>query len=190
MGAPGTTLFEIRRRHLGDPISVQFPAGYVSPLVQGQLIYPRGTAVGGAGAGPGAAVQDWNSGVPASGSGAFLGFLTRDVVDQGPTLFEVDIPTNPLALPFTAGLEVTVEKGEAVECEGTQYICTSGTGAIYAGTPLGTRLSFDGLGRFYVAQSGDNAYYSLRANSGSPGNYPTPLVAGNLRIMAEMISAG
>ena len=187
--ALATTLFEIRRRHLGDPISVMFPAGYIS-LGTGTLIYPRGTAVGGAGAAE-QSIQDIQSGIPASGQGAFLGFLTRDVVDGGPTLFEVDIPASyVLGLPFTAGLECAVEKAELVECEGVQYICTSGTGAITSSTALGSKLSFDGQGRFYVAQSGDNAYYSLRGNSGIGGNGPVPLVSTNLRILAEMISAG
>ena len=189
MSAPGTTLFEIRRRHLGDPISVLFPAGYVSPGT-GALIYARGTAVGGAGAGPGSSTGDIMSGIPANGSGVFLGFLTRDVVDGGPSLFEVDIPASyVLGLPFTAGLECAVEKAELVECEGVQYICTSGTGAILAGTPLGTKLSFDGLGRFYVAQSGDYGYYVLRGNSGNAGNQPVPTISTNLRIQAEMIAA-
>lgn len=185
--AGATTLFEIRRRHLGDPISKLFPAGYVSPNVQGQLIYPRGTAVGTAGTG--GSTPDIASGIPASGSN-FLGFLTRDVVDQGPTLIEIMLPTNPLALPFTAGLECTLEKAEEVEAEGTQYLCTSGTGAITSATAIGTKLSFDGQGRFYQAQSGDNAYYQLTGNSGLPGNGPTPSIAGNLRILAEMIAAG
>lgn len=181
--SPASTLFEIRRRHLGDPMSRMFPAGYVS-LGTGLTIYPRGTAVGSAGAN--SSVQDIASGVPASGSN-FLGFLTRDVVDNGPTLSEIILPTNPLALPFTAGDECSLEKAEEVECEGTLYIKTSGTGAITSSTAIGTNLSFDGLGRFYVAQSGDTAFFELTGNSGLPGNGPVPTVVNNLRILAESL---
>jgi len=189
--ATATTLFEIRRRHLGDPISVIFPSGYISPGT-GAVIAPRGIALMGAGSVQGSGeVGDINGAQLASGQGAFLGFLTRDVVDGGPTLFEVDIPaTYVLGLPFTAGLECAVEKAELVECEGAQYVCTSGTGYISPSAPIGTKLSFDGQGRFYCAQSGDNVYYALRGNSGLPGNQPVPLVSTNLRILAEMIAAG
>lgn len=181
----GQTLFEIRRRYLGDPISRLFPAGYVSPANQGQVIYPRGTAAGIAGTG--GSVADKDSAIPASGKN-FIGFLTRDCVDQGPTLYEIDIPTNPLGLPFTAGLECSFEKADEVECEGVQYICQSGVGAISSTTAIGTQLSFDGQGRFYVAQSGDNLYFELTGNSGLPGNQPVPNVSTNLRIIAEVLA--
>ena len=182
---PATTLFEIRRRHLGDPISRVFPQNYVSVNNPGQLIYPRGTAIGAASVEGGA--PDIYAAEPASGNN-FLGFLTRDVVDQGPTLLEIDIPTQPLALPFTAGQECSAEKGEEVECEGTQYIRTSGTGAISASTAIGTKLSFDGYGRFYVAQNTDTAYFTLTGNSGLAGSTLAPSVAGNLRILAEHLA--
>lgn len=182
--ATATTLFEIRRRYLGDPMSRLFPAGYVSPNTPGTVIYPRGTAAGAAGGGY-QSTQDILAAVLASGNN-FLGFLTRDVADQGPSLFEVDIPTNPLALPFTAGLECTLEKADEVECESSLYIQTSGTGAITASTALGTNLSFTN-GKFYVAQSGDTAFFELTGNSGLPGNGPVPLISTNLRIMAESL---
>jgi len=46
MGNPsGYTLFEIRRRRFGDPISRVFPSGYTSDG-SNALKYPRGTALG------------------------------------------------------------------------------------------------------------------------------------------------
>lgn len=172
-----STKFEIRRRHAGDPMSrVVTAAGPVyTASVQangvGNGLLPRGTAIG---YGP-----DIDTGLLAQGSG-FVGFMTRDLTDQGATLTELYIPQNPLALPNQSGTAVGLEKAEEVQCAGVSYILTSGTGAISLGTPQGTKLSFKD-GRFYVAQLGDVPYYTLTfADTDTDGS-------GDLRILVEMI---
>ncbi len=120
-------------------------------------------------------------------TGSFLGFLTRNVTTAGPGLLEAfDVLTtdssNPTALEnvFKAGDEVSVEKADAVEAEGSQFLLASGTGGgINLYTAVGSELSFVD-GKFRVAQSGDTAYFTLACHL-------TPDVAGNVRIRAEAI---
>lgn len=181
--------FEIRRRHMGDPINIVFPWNYVTDNTLA-LKYPRGIAVGAASPGY------MKGGAPATGT-SYMGFLTRDVTDQGgvtqgttpvSTLVEIVLPTQPLALPFTAGLECSLEKAELYEAETAVYVVYSGTGAITAATPIGIGLSFDGQGRTYVAQSGDRVPFKLVDNSGLSGSALKPRTAGLIRIMCEMTS--
>jgi hypothetical protein len=158
--------FDITRRH---------PAGNASALLS--IAAPRGFALG-------AHQVDPEQFTPATGVN-FIGHLTRDVVVGGLTLadrvFGRSTPTpTGLAGPFTVGDVVTVEKAMELEAEGTGLLNTSGTGALSAASTVGTKLSFlDGL--LYVAQSGDNAYYTLTAVN-LPASDGT-----SLRIRAEKI---
>lgn len=146
--------WEIRRRS---------PHRNVSVIVDSAC--PRGTAI----------MRDVNNptkGVPASTSesggvgAALLGFLTRAVVDGGPTIIQRaqlfgDTPLiKELELPFASGQECSLEHADAFVCEGSANMVGSGTGAITGSTPLGTRCSFYG-GRVRVAQSGDDVLYVL-----------------------------
>jgi phage protein U len=109
----------------------------------------------------------------------YVGFVTRDVTTDGPTLADHVYPGR-LELPFEAGDKVSVEKADAVAAEGSDYILISGTGAITSGTAVGTQLSFVG-GKFRVKQSADVAYFTLAAQL-------TPEEVGNsVRIRAEAI---
>lgn len=98
--------------------------------------------------------------------GAFVGFLTRDVVVGGPTTIQRAQPfgdtplIKELELPFSAGQECSIEHADAYVAEGNAYILSSGTGAITGSTALGTRCSFKN-GKTYVAQSGDDTLYEL-----------------------------
>lgn len=116
----------------------------------------------------------------ASTPGSFLGFLTRAVVDGGPTVIQRaqlfgDTPyVKELELPFASGQECSLDLADAVIAEGIDHIVGSGTGAITNSTPLGTRCSFKN-GRFYEAQSGDDVLYALTDSSAVAGSL---LVAG------------
>ena len=130
----------------------------------------RGLALGAAGAAPasGATANDETALDLASGT-SFLGHLTRRVVvgglDLASRVFGVTsaIPVGTES-PFQDGLEVTVEKAEEIEAEGSSYLLLSGVGAITTATTVGTGLSFKN-GLFYVAQGGDTTYYQLTANN-------------------------
>ena len=142
--------FEITRRD---------PAGNASALLQTAAI--RGTPLG-------ASATDPETFIPA-GPTNFIGFLTRDAVVGGMTLsdrvFGRTTPTpTGLAGPFTVGDYVTVEKGMEVELEGTVLLMTSGVGALVAGDAIGTNLTFIN-GQVAIAQSGQNAYFTLTANN-------------------------
>jgi len=118
-------------------------------------------------------VSNPQQGVPASpaddaGVGApLLGFLTRPVVDGGPTVIQRaqlygDSPlVKELEQPFTLGQECSLEHADAVVVEGeNNMVVGSGTGYIDDSTALGTRCGFY-EGRFRVAQSGDDELYAL-----------------------------
>ena len=65
-----------------------------------------------------------------------------------------------IATPFEAGKDASIERAEALELEGDDYILGSGTGAITADTAAETILSFIS-GKIYVAQSTDWACFRL-----------------------------
>lgn len=151
-------LFEVKRPYPGQRISLV----YESAAKRGVAIQADTTT-------------------PSKGAlatGDYLGFLTRDVVA---TLDVAERAVWPgrLELPFIAGGQVSIERADAIEAEGTDYLVTSGTGALAAETSLGTDLSF-ASGKLRVKQSGDRAVFKLR-------EVQTPEVAGNLRIFAEAI---
>lgn len=110
-----------------------------------------------------ASPSDGGTGVGA----ALLGFLTRAVVEGGPTIIQRaqlfgDTPLiKELELPFAAGQECSLEHADAFVCEGENNMWVgSGTGAITDSTPLGTRCSFY-EGRVRVAQANDDVVYVL-----------------------------
>lgn len=81
--------------------------------------------------------------------------------------------------PFIAGQEGSIEKADALDVEGADYIFKSGTGEITTGTAVGTKLSFT-TGKFYVAQAADIAQFRLAAQM-------TPKTSGDVRIRVEAI---
>src|SRR5688572_19235527 len=121
-------------------------------------VLPRGTAIT-------RSTSDPAKGVAAVGD--VLGFLIDPTVEGGPTAAERgQLWGKELSLPDVAGDVVTLEPPyDAYECEGPQYICLSGTGAIDTSTALGTKCSFNG-GVLRVAQESDTARYRISDNSG------------------------
>jgi len=170
------TQFEILRRKPWLNASANFSSSQLASGVSGTETAARGLALG-----PHA--TDGEQFSLAAGNG-FIGHLTRKVVIGGLTLsdrvFGVTSAT-PVGLesPFSDGLEVTVEKAEEIECEGSTYLY-SGTGQITSQTTVPQQLSFIN-GQLRIAQSGETAFYSLTANN------LTAAVAGNLRIRAVAI---
>ena len=111
----------------------------------------------------------------------FLGFLERDCTVAGPTLADHIYP-NRLELPYKVGTEVSVIKAAAVEAEGTDFLLTSGTGALTTSTAVGTKISFRN-GKFSAAQSGEIAYFTVAANN------LTPYTASALRMRFEAVGS-
>jgi hypothetical protein len=161
-----SSLFEITRR---NP-SVNASAKYASDAV-------RGFALGAHGADP-------ESFAPAQHNN-FIGHLTRRVVTGGLSIVDrvfgvtSDTPVGVEA-PFTTGQEVSVEKAHEIECEGSDYLVLSGTGAISNATPVPSNLSFKD-GKLRLTQAGELTHYLLTANN------LTPNTAGNLRLRAEKV---
>lgn len=124
-------------------------------------------------------------------SGRCDGFLTRasrstteGSDSEVATLGNPRTPTEQLMgwgvdSPFIAGSEGSIEKADALDVEGADYIFKSGTGAITTGTAAGTKLSFT-TGKFYVAQADDIAQFRLTAQL-------TPETSGDVRIRVEAI---
>jgi hypothetical protein len=75
------------------------------------------------------AAQTNNDGRPvfslADGVNPFIGFLTRDVTVAGATL-EDDFWPGRLETPFKAGQEVSVQKANEIEVEGSSYLTVAG----------------------------------------------------------------
>lgn len=154
---------EIRRRYPGPNAS---------------LIIPIAAAVG-------IAIKrlstDPTQGALADGDG-FVGFLTRAVTADGPSLIDQAMAgqLGRLELDAKIGDAVSLEKGDAVEAEGLTHLVASGsTGGIGLGATIGSELSFYD-GKFRVAQGGDTAFFNLAA-------ILTPETAGQVRILAEAI---
>lgn len=161
-----TSKFEILRRRNNLNGSATFQSPFFQTAAVGTETAVRGLALG-------AHItnsEQYDLAQPTN----FIGHLTRRVVLGGLTLadrvFGVTSAT-PVGLeaPFTDGLEVTVESAEEIECEGPNLILTSGTGLINSSTTVPQLLSFFN-GKLRIAQSGDNAYYSLTANNLTPMN--------------------
>ena len=157
--------FEIRRVR---------PASNISRKFTGTA--KRGTALG-------AHATDVEAAALAQGTN-FLGFLTRDVSADGPSLESRVLPL--LEQAFKSGLEVSLQKADEIECEGTDYIQTTGGAAIGSATPVGTLLSFKD-GKWQVAQTGEVAFGTLTGNSGLGGS-TLPSENGGLRIRVEMLA--
>ena len=157
--------FEIRRVRPGSNISRKFTG-----------TAKRGTAVG-------AHATDVEVAALAQGTN-FLGFLTRDVAADGPSLESRVFPL--LEQAFKSVLEVSLQKADEVECEGTDCIQTAGDGAVGATTAVGTLLSFKD-GKWRVAQSGEVAFGMLTGNSGLNGS-TLASENGGLRIRVEMLA--
>lgn len=164
------SLFEIRRKTPGNNISRTYPNAA-----------KRGLPLG-------AHASDVNAsaiGTGATAGGSFLGFLTRDVQVGGPTLDQRIFPL--LELPFTAGGEVSLEKAEEIECEGSDYIVTTAlaTGVIDGTVAIGTQLSLNAAGLWYVKQATDKALGVLTGNS-AVGSSTLVSEAGGIRIRVEV----
>ena len=124
-------------------------------------------------------------------SGRCDGFLTRAsrvTTEQGDaevaTAGNPRTPTEQLMgwgqeTPFIAGKEGSIEKADALDVEGSDYIYKSGTGSITTGTAVDTKLSFI-AGKFREAQTGEIAQFRLAAQL-------TPETAGDVRIRVEAI---
>jgi hypothetical protein len=82
-------------------------------------------------------------------------------------------------IPYRAGFHGSIEMAEALEVEGSDYIVSTGTGAIYAGTAADTLLSFT-AGKFCQVQSTQRAQYRLVAQL-------TPNTSGAVRISVEIL---
>lgn len=150
--------FQIRRLSPHSRVSINIP-----------FAAPRGTAI------------QVDTTTPANGALAtadYVGFLTRDVV-ASLDVSERAIWPGRLELPTLVGEQATLERADAIEVEGADYIVLSGTGAITGGTTLGTELSFAG-GKLRQKQASDRAIFKLR-------EFVTPLTGGNLRLFAEAI---
>ena len=103
----------------------------------------------------------------------FDGFVTKPVsLTAGYAEKELAFPAvdsnyesgGEIMTPFTVSTCGSIEDALAIEVEDTaNLLTTSGaTGALTAGTKVGTYLSF-ASGKVYVAQTGDVAFFKLRA---------------------------
>jgi hypothetical protein len=125
----------------------------------------------------------------AKADGMADGFLTREVraVTDGDRPTDVANPRTDteilfgfgLESPFLAGREGSIERLEAVEVEGLEYIMTSGPNAIDDQTAEGTELSFE-EGRFCVAAADQYAQFRLV-------KHMTPEAEDGIRIYVEML---
>jgi len=125
-------------------------------------VLPRGTAIT-------RSTTDPGKGVAAVGD--VLGFMIDPTVEGGQTAEQRgQLWGKELSLPDVAGDAVTLDPPyDAYECEGPQYVCLSGTGAVDNTTALGTKCSYnDGVLR--VAQPSDTPRYRISDNSGLSGS--------------------
>lgn len=121
-------------------------------------------------------------------TGELLGFLLRDVTEDGPTTEQrAGVWGKELELPWVAGGECTLEPPpDAFEVEGDAYCLLSGTGQVDATTTIGTQISFVS-GKIRVAQEGDDALYRVGDNSALDGTTLTEDGDGP-RFLLEKIS--
>lgn len=152
------SLFQVTRPYPGQRISLKMT-----------FAAKRGTAI------------QADTTTPANGAlatGDYLGFLTRDVVASLDVTERVIWPGR-LELPTLVNEQASLERADAIEAEGNDYVVNSGTGALASNTTLGSELSFVN-GKFRLKQSSDRAVFRLR-------EVLTAEVSGNLRIAAEAI---
>ena len=115
----------------------------------------------------------------ATGTGGFIGFLTREVTVAGPVVLDSVYPGR-LDLPFKLGGQVMLEKADAVEAEGADHLDLATSNKLLAAdTAIGTLCSFE-AGKFCKADTGQQGFYKLAA-------FLTPETAGNLRIKFECV---
>lgn len=161
-------LFQIRLSRLGGTISGTSPV----------LAVPMGTAFEIVDKDPDTGVNRF-----ALANGRAAGFVTREVrVGAGLTDSELVDQLMGLTLmetPFEAGKACSIEQATHIEAEGVDFVLSSGTGAITAGTAAGSKLSFLN-GKFHVAQATEFAQFRLVQQM-------TPDIAGNVRIYVEEI---
>lgn len=159
-----SSLFEITRRNPGINASATFASAAV-----------RGLGVGAHATDPAA--------FDLAQHNTFIGHLTRRVTVGGLTVTDrvfgvtSDVPVGVEA-PFVAGQEVSAEKALEIEVEGSDYMVTSGTGAITGSTAVGTSASYCN-GKLRATQTGELVNYVLTANN------LTPSETGNLRCRFE-----
>jgi len=160
-----TSKFEVLRKKQGVlNASAKFASSQILTAAAGTETAVRGLALG-------QHPTDPDSFTLANGQ-SFLGHLTRRVTIGGLTLsdrvFGVTSAT-PVGLesPNKDGDAMSLERAEEIECEGPNYIMTSGTGAITSGTTVPQNLSFT-TGRLRIAQAGENVVYTLTANNLTP----------------------
>lgn len=151
--------WEIRRHYPGSNVSLQISTA----AKRGQAVQITSS--------------DPTKGELCGSNGSFAGFLTRNVTADGPSLADHVYPGR-IELDATIGDTVSLERADAFEAEGSDYLY-SGTGALTSGSTIGTELSFVN-GKIRAVQSGETAYYKLAA-------VLTAETAGNLRILAEAI---
>jgi hypothetical protein len=161
--------FLIRRSSPNDYVSGILPAG-AAVIGTAYKISTKDAATG------------INTFALADGDG-FTGFITKPVRTTA-GLSDVEIAFNMVSTyssgeimtPYEQSKPASVEEALDLEVEGPDNVLTTSgaTGAVTALTSVGTRLSF-AAGKFYVAQSGDLAYYKLIAQM-------TPTEGGDVRI--------
>src|ERR1039458_966625 len=151
--------FLIRRTSPNDPISGILPSG-AAVLGLAYKINSKDPATG------------INTFALADGAG-FNGFTTKEAritAGLSDTELAFNLPTTyqsgEIMTPnFADGnTAATLEEALDLEVEGPDNLLTTSgaTGAVTTGTTVGTRLSF-AAGKFYVAQTGDLAYYKVAA---------------------------
>lgn len=121
------------------------------------------------------------------------GFLTRasrvptdndsPVENGNPRTAEEQLMGFGMEVPFTAGREGSIERGDWVEAEGADYVLKSGTGSLASAT-VDMEVSFGGTpaGRFYEAQSGDWVQYRV-------AQVMTAEESGDVRILFQRLEA-
>ena len=165
-----TSQFEILRRQRILNASGKFLSASGTLPAAGTVTAERGIALGAVGASPvsGATAND-SEAFDFAQHNTYIGNLTRRVVvgglDLASRVFGVTsaVPVG-LESPFQDGLEVTVERPEEMELEGSTYLVVSGTGAITTSTAIGANLSYyNGLLR--ASQTNEIVNFQLTANN-------------------------
>ncbi len=125
---------------------------------------------------------DGEQAVLANDDRAFIGFLTRDVTTDGPTLADSVYPGR-LETPFKTGSAIGLDAGAIeIEVEGADVVMTSGARAVSGSITVGTLLAFQ-EGKVSLATTGKLAYFVLSAQ------VPAVDSGNGFRIRARSIGA-